>query len=305
MSPDAYRDATSLWQAVTDRAKQAAKQRGEDPAFSIRSFVYGRFLARVFRDPDAPWVVKGGTAALVRVHDARTTKDIDLLGQLDSIDEAVEALKGLLAVDLNDHLRFQIAAVEASLGGGGQPQVDGCRIRVEPYVGASRKEPFTVDLVTGSLLTADPEPAILPGIKVPGFDPPTLRLYPLVDHIADKLCAIQARYGADGSLPSSRVKDLVDLIVFARREDVDGSALQTAILGEWDHRHLPGRPAFAPPTAWAKQYPKLARKTAACEGFTDFTVATDLVGRFLGPALGGTAAGQMWSAEVAAWRLLT
>lgn len=304
MSPDAYRDATALWQAVTDRAKQTAKHSGEDPAASIRSFVYGRFLARVFRDPDAPWVVKGGTAALVRVHDARTTKDIDLLGQLDGIDEAVEALKGLLAVDLHDHMRFQIAAVESSLGGG-QPQVDGRRIRIEPYVGASRKEPFTVDLVTGSLLTTDPEPALLPVIEVPGFDSPVLRLYPLVDHIADKLCAIQAGYGADGSRPSSRVKDLADLVVFARREDVEGTALHTAILGEWDHRHLPGRPAFAPPTAWARHYPKLARKTAACEGFTDFAVATELVGRFLGPALDGAAAGQMWSAEVAAWRQLT
>ncbi|SDC09185.1 Nucleotidyl transferase AbiEii toxin, Type IV TA system [Raineyella antarctica] len=302
MSADGYRDATALWQAVTDRSKQAAKQTGEDPAAYIRNFVYGRFLARVFQDPDAPWVVKGGTAALVRIHDARTTKDIDLLGQLDDTDQALKALRSLLAVDLNDHLRFQITTVEPSLAGGGQPEVDGRRLRVEPYVGASRKEPFTVDLVTGSLLTAEPEPAPLPGIDIPGLGAPTLRLYPLVDHIADKLCAIQAGYGADGSRPSSRVKDLVDLVVFARREDVEGAALHTAILGEWDHRHLAGRPVFTPPASWDKQYPRLARKTAACEGFTDFAMATELVDRFLGPALDGTAHGQSWSAARAAWK---
>lgn len=206
--------------------------------------MYGRFLARVFREPDAPWVVKGGTAALVRVHDARTTKDIDLLGQLDNPHEAVEALRGLLAVDLHDHFRFQITGVAASLGGG-QPEVDGCRISVEPYVGALRKEPFNVDLVTGSLLTVEPEPASLPGIDIPGLVTPTLRLYPLVDHIADKLCAIQAGYGADGSRPSSRVKDLVDLVVFARREDVDGDKqLRTAsavrqIIHSPEEQHTP------------------------------------------------------------------
>lgn len=39
-----------------------------------------RFLARVFHAPEAPWVLKGGTAVLARVDDARTTKDVDLAG---------------------------------------------------------------------------------------------------------------------------------------------------------------------------------------------------------------------------------
>ncbi len=57
----------------------------------LEEFVNDRFLARVFHAPDAPWVLKGGTAVLARVDDARTTKDVDLLGELDDIDVALGA----------------------------------------------------------------------------------------------------------------------------------------------------------------------------------------------------------------------
>jgi len=59
----------------------------------LRRFVFDRFLARVFHDPNSPWVLKGGTAVLARVHDARTTKDVDLFHQLNNLDAALEALR--------------------------------------------------------------------------------------------------------------------------------------------------------------------------------------------------------------------
>jgi Nucleotidyl transferase AbiEii toxin, Type IV TA system len=95
-----YRDGVALWAAATDRAKTEAVARGANSGALLRQFVDDRLLARVFHAPDAPWVLKGGTAVLARVDDARTTKDVDLLGELDDIDVALGRLRSAAAVDL-------------------------------------------------------------------------------------------------------------------------------------------------------------------------------------------------------------
>lgn len=59
--------------------------------------------------------------------------------------------------------------------------------------------PFDIDLADGGLATA--------------------RMWPMEDHVADKIAAMYERHtGA----PSSRVKDLVDLIVIACKTTIDG-----------------------------------------------------------------------------------
>lgn len=174
-----YRDGAALWAAMTSRAKETAKATRADHGELVRRFVYDRFLARVFHDLNAPWVLKGGTAVLARVNDARTTKDVDLLVELDNLDIALERLRASVAVDLGDHFRFVITGYDASVGGAGQPQVGGYRVHVDAYCGAIKKQTFGVDLVTGSLMTTAPEintpPAVL---ELRGLTSPTLRLYP-------------------------------------------------------------------------------------------------------------------------------
>ncbi|MBD3778436.1 MAG: nucleotidyl transferase AbiEii/AbiGii toxin family protein [Micrococcales bacterium] len=299
-SPDGYATGVALWRAVTDRAKAVAKASGADSGAVVRRFVFERFLARVFHDPSAPWVLKGGTAVLARVHDARTTKDVDLLRQLSDLDGAVEALTAAAGVDLGDHFRFVIVTVERSTGG--QPGVDGCRVTVDAYVGATKKVTFGVDLVTGSLMTAAPETVTDAVLDLRGLEAPAMRLYPVVDHIADKLCATQAMYGAGGDQPSSRVRDLVDLVVLARSQDVDGSALISAVEGEWVHRGLPGSPVFDPPSDWERRYPPEARRAPATADMTAFADAVALVGTLLAPVLDGSAAGRRWIAADLIWR---
>ena len=141
---------------------------------------------------------------------------------------------------------FVITKVEPSRGGG-QPAVDGYRISVDAYCGAQKKDSFGVDLVTGSMMTTEPEIRVDTAIDLRGITATPLRLYPVVDHIADKLCATQATYGDAGAQRSSRVRDLVDLVVLGRTQDVVGDDLITAIRAEWAHRSLPGQPVFAPP----------------------------------------------------------
>jgi len=129
-----------------------------------------------------------------------------------------------------------------------------------------------------------------------------MRLYPVVDHIADNLCATQATYGDAGTQRSSRVRDLVDLVVLGRTQDIDGDELIAAISAEWAHRSLPGRPVFAPPPLWKSQYPRVARTVGACEGITTFPGAVAFMAALLEPALDGSAFGQRWSSARGEWR---
>jgi hypothetical protein len=254
----------------------------------------------VFVDPSAPWVLKGGTAVLARVVDARHSKDIDLLRSLGTIEEALGALREAAAVDLHDHFRFVIRGVRTVGGGGAQPGVTGYRVQVDAYCGTRLCESFGVDLVTGSLMTTDPE-AVRPStpIDLPDVPAPTVRAYPVVDHIADKLAATESRY-ADGAR-STRPRDLVDLVVLARTQSVDGDDLRTAIVAERLHRSLPAVESFSVPPAWATTYPPLAARTPHCAGLHDVEAAARLVATFLEPAMSGSAAGRRWDPAGATW----
>ncbi|WP_308199962.1 nucleotidyl transferase AbiEii/AbiGii toxin family protein [Actinotalea sp. C106] len=260
--------------------------------------MYSRLLARVFATPDAPWVLKGGTASLMRIPDARTTNDVDLLAQADDLEAAVVELRRALEVDLGDHFHFRVTGTEPNVGGEGQPHVRGVRVKVQAYCGTRAANPlFGIDIVTGSLMTAEPDEIVDGALEVRGIDPPRVRVYPVVDHIADKLCATMTQYR---TADSGRTKDLVDLVVFACKEQVDGSALTLAIHAEWGHRNLPGTARFAPPSSWAAIYPALARKTPACE-VTSWAGATSIVTDLLDPALNRAAAGQVWSPTLRVW----
>ena len=300
-TPDGYRDATALWAAASARAKVVAAATGADVSTLLRRFVNERFLARVFHDTGGQWVLKGGTAVLARVNDARTTKDVDLLHELQDIDAALERLRAAIAIDLDDHFRFVITGHEVSLAGAGQPRIDGYRVHVDAYCGTARRGSFGVDLVTGALMTSEPEVVIGTVLHLRGLSSPPMRLYPVVDHVADKLCATQATYGTAGDRPSSRVRDLVDLVVFARSQDIDGDSLIGAIRAEWVHRGLDGDPVFAPPPTWERLYPPVAGRVRACEGLTTYAAAMEFVSGFLGPALDGSATGRRWSSERSVW----
>lgn len=63
------------------------------------------------------------------------------------------------------------------------------------WIGATTWASFHIDVVAaGVQMTGTPEhvPA-LAAIAVPGIDQPGYRAYPMVDHIADKTCAILER----------------------------------------------------------------------------------------------------------------
>jgi hypothetical protein len=90
------------------------------------------------------------------------------------------------AGDLGDQFRFTIGPgrLIAQVG-------RTLRVPVVAFVGASEFASFRVDLVAGLTMTGVPErvrPIV--AIDLPGLLRTPYRAYPVVDHIADKVCAL-------------------------------------------------------------------------------------------------------------------
>lgn len=149
---------------------------------------------------------------------------------------------------------------------------------------------------TGPLMTMD-EDVLARQSLLPTAPTSVVSLYPTVHDIADKVTTTQGLYGTADVKPSSRVRDLVDLVIFANTQDFDGGRLQTATAAEWMQRALPGKAHFEPPAQWRPRYKPLAQKAAACADVR-------LVDRHLSPALSGTAVGLHWSPQTRAWSQL-
>ncbi|MPV50655.1 nucleotidyl transferase AbiEii/AbiGii toxin family protein [Pseudactinotalea sp. HY160] len=285
--------------SIGDRARNAAQGTGRRPGDLQRQFVYSRFLARVFQDET--WVLKGGVAVLARVIDARHSKDIDLLAALTDIDDAVLSLRAACGRKADDPFTFQITGRTPTRDNDGQPAVNGAELRMEALIGPTSIERFRVDLVVGSTMTAEPEKITPPmPFEMEGIRTPIYRVYPAVDHVADKLCATESRYGIDRDRRSSRARDLVDLVVFARTQEFDAGALWNAIEAERSVRNLPAAPALDVPSSWAPQYAQEARSTPVCSGM-DFDAAVTLSRSFLDPVLSGVRQSGHWDPTACTW----
>lgn len=297
-----YTTPEAMSRALTDHLRRQAKQSGIEHSNLRRQFAYDRLLARVFTSEDAGWVLKGGTALLARVRSARHTRDIDLARRSGTVQAAVEELREVIERDLGDHFRFELGPTTAHTDRPGQPDTDQAKLPVSAYIGTTLFEGFSMDVVVGSIMTTTPE-AMSPSIVVEfdGLVPPTYLLYPVVDHLADKLCATFEKYGDSGT-PSSRCRDLVDLVVLARTQIVDAAMLKTAIEAERLHRGLPRMDAFDVPSQWERPYSADAKTVSECEGYRTLDDAVELIRRFLDPVLSGDQLQGSWSPSQLSWR---
>lgn len=302
-TPSGYQAPSALLAALSDRARSAAARHPEvTPAQLQTEFVHRRFLARVFhRDSGDRWVLKGGVALLARVADARHSRDIDLHNQIGDLDAAIDSLRDLCAVNLGDHFRFAIARIIRRPPTAEQPHIAGAQISIAVSCGTKTLSNLRLDIVVGSVVTAAPDRhAPAARLALPGLHDPEYLLYPVVDHIADKVCATAAGYGAGGA-PSSRPRDLVDLVVLARTHPIDGDALARAIAAERHHRGQPPLRQLTIPSSWAGSYPTQAVRTPECDDHRTLEAASQLMRVFIDPVLDGTAAGRRWNPHRLSW----
>lgn len=258
--------------------------------------LFDRFLCRVFSDPvpDRRWLLKGGTALLARVPNARATRDVDLASTADTLDGAVADLAALVAVDMGDHLRFEVVRSKPTGGGDTQPHVRARSVTFAAWAGRQHVGDLRVDVVVGHPPTGVPD-LLQPATRIALARPlPTVPflVYPIVDHIADKVCATMTP-GFRAGQRSTRVKDLVDLVVIADSQRVDLRRLQVAIATERRRRGIPEFERLDVPPEWRTPFSKLAAKTDAVD--IDFDAAVELADRFVAPALESAARQGAWA----------
>ncbi len=290
--------------SLDDRLK--AQARRLEPPTTVanlrRRYVQHRFLARVFAHPDAPWALKGGLGMLVRIPPrARYSRDVDLLHLPADPEQAVQELRRIATIDMGDGLRFQVGpAKRASTD-------HGLTVFVEVYLGATVWDGFPVDVSCETHFVGSLEPQTFAPVLPEGESDvlgPTVKLYPIVDQVADKVAAMYERHGADGSVASNRWRDLADLVLLVELDGLNADQLRRALEVRVDNARstvkLPTS-MVAPGPEWAAGYPRYAAaETLLHREHHDLTAALEYVGHCLNPVLAGTAVGS-WNAVERHW----
>jgi hypothetical protein len=287
--------------ALKEHFGQIARADGRYPLHELqRQFAYDRALARLFSSDNADrWVLKGAGALLARLAAARHSKDIDVLFEVSDadVDDAVEALLAALRDDLGDHFRFEVTRV-APL----QQEAKGARVHVNTRLGPTLFAAFHIDVVVAGVMTGRPDlVAPLTPLVIDGLVRPRYRVFPLADHLADKLCAAVGTYARVAEpVGSTRVKDLVDIAIIAMSQSVVAGDLSVAVRVNAAARrlHLPERFAVPDPIGWGRRYPRIASQAPGLA--PDYETAVTLAGLLFDPVLGATATGA-WDPAMRTW----
>jgi len=170
------------------------------------------------------WLLKGGFALDLRLAGrARATKDIDLDWR-DVDDELLDTLLDAAEHDAGDFFVFSIerSGALADRIAGGQ------RFRVSASLAGRAFETFPLDVALRAepMLAADTltTPDLL---AFAGLGPVRVPALPLERQAAEKLHAYTRIY--EGERPSSRTKDLVDIVLIAELAALDAAKLWSAI----------------------------------------------------------------------------
>lgn len=289
-----YKTPMAFRAALTDKLRNRAKDGPWTLAQLQRQIAYDRLLERLFL-VDEGWIVKGATALLARQIGVRGSLDVDVYREGARV-VAERDLRAAVARDLGDWFRFELGA--------GLDLDSGVKIPVAAYVGATVWMEFHVDLVGGDLRMTDQPEAVPPLARVvmPDVEQHGYVAYPLVDHVADKVAATFEVHGANRA-PSTRYRDLVDLVAIISVASVDAVKQTEAIHSEGKRRGLALPEEFDVPDRrlWEPGYAAEAAGSLLQVAPT-LAEALDLVGPFINPVLRRDAVGS-WDPKNGAWVL--
>lgn len=225
--------------SVHQRLLSYARAEGRPFNEVLQYFALERFLYRLGRSPyRRQFVLKGALMLTVwQSPFARPTRDIDLLGRLDSSTEhVVSAIQSICQESVpEDGLRFAADSVvgeriiEAA-------NYEGVRVRFTAHLGTARI-PMQIDIGFGDPLVPGPSLVRLPTIL--DFPPPELQGYSRESVIAEKL-QVMVYLGEI----NSRMKDFYDIWLLATHFDFNGSILAQAVREtfRWRQTTLPLTP---------------------------------------------------------------
>jgi len=291
-----YQTSAAFRRALEDRLRTQSREPGTPLVRLRKAVAFERFLARLMSDQPGGWLLKGGLALQWRLGTlARTTKDLDMM-LARPVGDTQQSLVQAGLLDVGDWFRF---LVQQPTGVARQNAGAGLRFQVQSLLDGRPFEAFHADVGWGDPVVEPPEELTAPSLlEFAGIGPVTMVCYPITQHIAEKVHAY-TRPHASGE--SSRVKDLVDILLMAQASAVDGTVLRKAIQATFEARATHALPHSLPdaPTRWAAPFLKMARDVGLLH--VPLRTATAMAQRFLDPALRNEAQGR-WDSAAWEWR---
>ena len=290
-----FRSAAAFKASLEANLKKLASGR-KAPLGAIQlRLVIERLLARLFRDPEPPWLLKGGFAMDLRFRPrARTTKDVNLSVSQTSADLASDLSGALLDRiqeaadgDLGDYLTYRIGAPRQELT---NAPLGGARYPCEAVLVGKTYARFHIDVGCGDALVGEPER--LAGddlLAFAGIPPADVMAISKPQQFAEKLHAYTFPWAGR---QNTRTKGLVNLVLLIERGVPDAARIRSALQATFATRGTHPLPTSLgpPPRAWAVDFPAMA--TEAGLSTTDYLEAFAILEAFwtagaLGPAPGG------------------
>ena len=257
-----YGSAASFKAALEAHLRKRAGQRSVPLRTLQLKLVIERRLARLFREPDPPWLLKGGFAMDLRFRPrARTTKDVDLSLALTPEDGSEftsafrEQLQACVDFDLGDYLTYRIGAPKkdfANAPGGGARYP--C---AAVFVGKTYAR-FHIDVGCGDALVGEPERIVGDDLlSFAGIAPAEVLAISKAQQFAEKLHAYTFAWK---DRLNTRTKDLVDLVPLIERGTPDVTETRSALSATFSARATHPIPdkLEPPPEAWAVDFPPMA-----------------------------------------------
>lgn len=291
MTPKPPLSPQAFMNALKARAANTSKVSGVPTEELLERYYHRRLLARVFHADGNGWVLKGGQALLVRWPLARYSTDVDLLrtsGE-STVDDAVVALLDAVAVTLDDHLRFDHHDTSREAAANRPSR----KVRFRVMFGLKQLSVVSVDVVAADLhpLGELVVERLAAPFTVDSSPWPAVRMWPLEDHVADKVAAMYERHG-EHLRPSTRFKDLVDIASIAHNSPLAGATTHAALHAEVRRRrnagtHLVLPDRFTVPGAgWVTGYRAEAAKAHELpNGYRTLDGVTPLAKAFVTPLL--------------------
>jgi len=255
---------TAFRQALERRLKTLAEQRAV-PLNTLRlKFLIERLLARLFAQPNPPWLLKGGYAMELRYRPkARTTKDIDLTVHADEavaslrdrLDRIRDELQAAAAIDLGDHVSFLVATSRTELVGAPQ---GGARFPVKARMAGRLFGSFHIDVGIGDALHGAPEQ--LKGedlLAFAGIAPAEVLAIPIAQQFAEKVHAYTFPWT---DRTNTRSRDLVDIVLLIEAGHIAPDEVADTFRATFQCRGTHEIPKVlpGPPAGWANEFAALA-----------------------------------------------
>lgn len=302
-------EVAKLARTIGPQLRAEAARRGVAADLIRKQYVFTLFLGRLFSGPtEAPWVLLGGNALLIRTGGGRFTQDVDLARESDwdDLEDVRTELQHLAdRQSERDPFTFEIYKIEVHseedpFGYGAKT----AKAKVRVSLGNAVFDQFSIDITSrrhvDSPVDMIPLRAVIDHHTL--ADLPRVPTTPAENHLADKVCAMYELHGPS-SLPSTRYRDLADIVRLIRAAELDAARLIQVLRREEGRRKITLPLDMTPPAPeWEIRFAIAAR------GFAEYP--TDLhplaasltaAAACLTPILSGERTDGTWMPESATW----